>query len=213
MSAMNCPYCRKQVNAESVYCEYCGKELPKMNLAGDVVAVSGSTVIKAGSVIYEGSSAWKKTDECPICGKINLPTETFRCKKCQRTSICLSHQNKATLTCFECSSGHIDGQFLGTCTNTTLNLQGQVLLSIHTGASSAVTGRIDFFGGLGGGGEFSGTKNGSGIEMEYVDKTYGLFKIAIAFSADGHSITGHYTIVNSTQSGAFSAQKIEYVTR
>ena len=40
--------------------------------------------------------------ECPICGKHNLITETFRCKVCGRDHVCLSHFSLADNSCLEC---------------------------------------------------------------------------------------------------------------
>jgi len=40
--------------------------------------------------------------ECPVCGKMNVPDSTFRCKNCKRPFICLQHQNAQTYLCSEC---------------------------------------------------------------------------------------------------------------
>ena len=40
---------------------------------------------------------------CPICGKHNLVTETFRCKVCGKDHICLSHFSSENLSCTGCA--------------------------------------------------------------------------------------------------------------
>ena len=48
--------------------------------------------------------------ECPICGKHNLITETFRCKVCGRDHICLSHFSSEYLSCAECAKSALAKQ-------------------------------------------------------------------------------------------------------
>lgn len=41
---------------------------------------------------------------CPICGKKNHPTDTFRCLECNRDNLCLRHQDGETFRCKECAA-------------------------------------------------------------------------------------------------------------
>ena len=43
-------------------------------------------------------------ETCPICGKANVPTETFRCRQCGREGLCLRHQDPRTYRCEECEA-------------------------------------------------------------------------------------------------------------
>ena len=47
---------------------------------------------------------------CPICGKTNVPTETFRCKRCGRKGLCLRHQTPKTYLCEECEKAEQGAQ-------------------------------------------------------------------------------------------------------
>ncbi len=40
--------------------------------------------------------------ECPVCGKMNRPEETFRCRECGRRNLCLRHQDEETFLCADC---------------------------------------------------------------------------------------------------------------
>ena len=41
---------------------------------------------------------------CPVCGKYNLITDTFRCMVCGREHLCLRHYNEAENCCGECAA-------------------------------------------------------------------------------------------------------------
>ena len=44
------------------------------------------------------------TYPCPICGKLNTPHETFRCRRCGRQYLCVEHLNPTERVCEECVS-------------------------------------------------------------------------------------------------------------
>lgn len=43
-------------------------------------------------------------EECPSCGKQNELPNTFKCKKCKRSFLCLEHLDKKALVCQECTA-------------------------------------------------------------------------------------------------------------
>lgn len=42
--------------------------------------------------------------ECPVCGRFNKITGTFRCKICKRPNICISHLDESLLMCDGCTA-------------------------------------------------------------------------------------------------------------
>lgn len=93
-----CPSCSEEVPANARFCHTCGERVPQPAAAGDIVAIR-STVIKAGTVTL-GAEA--DGGECPICGRHNTRTATFRCRGCNRPLICTSHQDPQLLLCSDC---------------------------------------------------------------------------------------------------------------
>jgi sulfatase modifying factor 1 len=100
---MKCGKCNQEVSEGSKYCHYCGTPLPPSTTnSGDVVAVGGSTVVKA-DIVYMGTQAISSNaQECPICGRHNPAQNTFRCKSCQRRYLCLNHQDPESYICSDC---------------------------------------------------------------------------------------------------------------
>lgn len=49
-----------------------------------------------------GKAAGGQTVRCPICGKQTVETETFTCRQCGRSGICLEHQTQKGYRCKEC---------------------------------------------------------------------------------------------------------------
>ncbi len=94
-----CPKCSAELPPTARFCLECGERLPQPSSGnGDVVAIR-STVIQAGTVSL-GAEA--DGGECPICGRHNPRTATFRCKGCNRPLICVRHQDAQSLLCREC---------------------------------------------------------------------------------------------------------------
>ena len=65
-------------------------------------SVSNSAARKVAALLGGDSTAADEFVECPVCGKLNAPIETFRCKLCQRQYICLKHQDARFLVCEDC---------------------------------------------------------------------------------------------------------------
>lgn len=65
-------------------------------------------VQSATSLILQENTQSKVSEnisgECPICGKLNQREVTFRCQKCQRAFICLTHQDKRSYICSDCEA-------------------------------------------------------------------------------------------------------------
>lgn len=93
-----CPRCFEEVPANARFCLQCGERLPQMAADGDIVAIR-STVIKASQVTL---GAEIEGGECPICGRHNARTATFRCKGCNRPLVCTIHQDPQLLLCSDC---------------------------------------------------------------------------------------------------------------
>ena len=66
-------------------------------LLGGVVPSSGSSPSATQSPVVEHVV-------CPICGKNNVITETFKCKTCGRENLCREHYDKAENCCTECAA-------------------------------------------------------------------------------------------------------------
>lgn len=84
---MNCSNCGRELLTDARFCHYCGTLVPT----------------EARS---SGNNSTAFLQECPICGKFNAPTETFRCKQCGRGFICLRHQDSASYLCSDCEMEH-----------------------------------------------------------------------------------------------------------
>ncbi|MBR6022531.1 MAG: DUF805 domain-containing protein [Kiritimatiellae bacterium] len=54
----------------------------------------------------DGEPPANNIETCPICGKKNLETDTFQCKQCGRSGLCLTHQTPTGYRCEECAASH-----------------------------------------------------------------------------------------------------------
>jgi hypothetical protein len=94
---MQCPYCHLELSKDAHFCQNCGSKI----MLDDDRDFNQVDIFSPGNMV---SSTLINSDlrECPICGKYNAITETFRCKKCHRPWICLQHQERKFLACIEC---------------------------------------------------------------------------------------------------------------
>jgi DNA-directed RNA polymerase subunit RPC12/RpoP len=126
-----CPSCGSRLDSSekqnSFNCPHCGNKylfkqegnsislipvLEKMQKGGTVVLGDSASVVHAENVYMGGQGDEPKNKkqtiqaekvECPICGKMVNLDETFRCKNCNRSNICLTHQDPKTFFCSECT--------------------------------------------------------------------------------------------------------------
>ncbi len=103
---MKCPNCSREMSSESKFCDNCGTRLPApADFTGDIVATGQSTVVKA-TTVYMGANPPEGRPnhvKCPLCGKYNLPLDTFTCRVCERDYICIRHQHPEWFLCPDCS--------------------------------------------------------------------------------------------------------------
>ena len=100
---MNCPKCQQPNATTARFCQDCGTPLPTSTESARIGAITvdatgGSSVIHVGVPSPSQASG----EHCPICGAYKFPNETFRCKQCGRTYICLKHQDEAIFWCQDC---------------------------------------------------------------------------------------------------------------
>lgn len=128
--SLSCPSCGgrlKQSEQPACFtCDHCeseyllrqsGESITLHRISENVLHVgSSSTVVQARTVIMgnhptRDSQQYVGTEvvECPICGKQINRNETFRCKKCKRDNICLSHQDDRSYACSDCGQKVADG--------------------------------------------------------------------------------------------------------
>ena len=48
---MVCPACKREVQSDAIFCPYCGKRIASASFTGDFIALRGSTVVQAQSVV------------------------------------------------------------------------------------------------------------------------------------------------------------------
>lgn len=107
---IECPHCHRQTGVDH-HCVFCGgsltspdtgNALPTQNVgkAGDTVNVRPTLNAFGNDAIAALAPQYR----CPICGRTNAKTGTFRCKACERDDICLTHQDPQTYECKECAS-------------------------------------------------------------------------------------------------------------
>ncbi len=126
---LTCPSCGSRLDsgekANNFICPQCGNRylfkqegnsislipiLEKMQKGSTVVLGDSASVVHAENVYMGGQAGENKKAkqgieekvECPICGKFVDLEDTFRCKNCNRSKICLSHQDPASYFCSEC---------------------------------------------------------------------------------------------------------------
>ena len=68
------------------------EETPEISVFGDALSSADAASMAASSLVL-----------CPICGKKNLPADTFRCRECGSDNLCLRHQDEKTFLCFNCA--------------------------------------------------------------------------------------------------------------
>lgn len=101
---MNCPECNQPNTANARFCQNCGAALLPIN---EGAHVHGFAIDAPGGIINIGTTTATPPGnphigECPICGGHKPPEQTFRCKKCQRDSICLEHRDAEFFWCSDC---------------------------------------------------------------------------------------------------------------
>lgn len=126
----SCPTCGGKLTlsdtTNQLVCENCGNKYIAQQKGSQISLIpatggDGATIVGNSNVIVQvnttangdKSGAVKKIDkvteptiervECPLCGKLVNRENTFRCKNCQRPSICIEHQDKASYLCVECT--------------------------------------------------------------------------------------------------------------
>jgi len=63
----------------------------------------GSISVNIGNQSNESLNKQVSAVECPICGKRNEITKTFKCKTCGKDFICLRHQDDTLHSCSNCA--------------------------------------------------------------------------------------------------------------
>lgn len=127
---LSCPSCGSRLDAgekaNNFVCAQCGNRylfkqdgnsislvpiLEKMQKGSTVVLGDSASVVHAENVYMGGQGGENKKAkpgieekvECPICGKFVSLEDTFRCKNCNRSKICLSHQDPTSYFCSDCA--------------------------------------------------------------------------------------------------------------
>lgn len=89
---LNCPSCAHPLtireDGESFTCQACGAQ---HRISEDF------KMSVQHNVIFE-------THDCPICGSVNQPHETFRCKGCGTERLCKRHMDEYENVCARCAS-------------------------------------------------------------------------------------------------------------
>lgn len=106
-----CPRCQKDLDEDARFCPNCGAQLgtglEKVSQVGDQPAsVTGGIHIQVGQ---EAKSSGEG-DYCPVCGEYRSVQATFRCGKCGRAHLCLSHRDPQRMTCTDCSRQAVPSQ-------------------------------------------------------------------------------------------------------
>lgn len=76
-----------------VYCERCGRSPGAQQ---ECIDESGHQFVQA-----EPEKGY-----CPICGELNTAEKVFKCQKCWRSFICISHRDSKWSVCSECASSY-----------------------------------------------------------------------------------------------------------
>ena len=104
---MNCSNCDQPLQPGERYCSNCGTPAPRPASppssqpaqGGRIGAIVGERI---GTINFGKQGDQPDAVECPICGSVNPPQRTFRCKSCGRQGLCRKHQDAASYRCEEC---------------------------------------------------------------------------------------------------------------
>ena len=105
-----CPQCKAEKDTASMFCPECGAKLeatpppptPAVSHSRTVTAVDTERIdtLIAGS---EAPADGVHHGECTICGRYVRATDTFRCRTCGRSFVCVDHLDRELWMCCDCA--------------------------------------------------------------------------------------------------------------
>jgi len=116
---MNCPKCGVKVELDSRFCTSCGNKLTQSGLGSGHRSVTIAEKIINTTLNIEQAKPSGGV-YCPICGRGVKIEDSFRCQKCERSYLHISHLNRELNICVECASELMPDDAVGKPINTDL---------------------------------------------------------------------------------------------